>query len=296
MSLGWSKFSTGDLHHSGLDKKFLVEGKSMKLLKYVMTADAGLAPNPYWGSCTLALCTPNHMNARLDVGDWIVGHTSKDRGRKLVHAMRVTAHPEMSSYFEKYPEKRPNPNGTLEQQCGDNMYYRKGNKWFRLPSQFHNSVGNFYQDIDKPVFIAKGPENFVYFGDKAEPIPKSLPFLIKERQGIAYVRDLAQIKRFEEWFAQQQKGKVGEPRDTLRWRDDRYLLSVDEHWTDAAKLGDSACPPGGTPNPVTVDSLNLVKPATEAVRPDEDRVQDSKENLTQSGQHGNWGKRKGCEK
>ena len=37
----------------------------MKLLKYVMTSDKGLAPNPYFGVCSLALCTPNHMNARL---------------------------------------------------------------------------------------------------------------------------------------------------------------------------------------------------------------------------------------
>ena len=39
----------------------------MKLLKYVMTSDKGLAPNPYFGVCSLALCTPNHRNARLDV-------------------------------------------------------------------------------------------------------------------------------------------------------------------------------------------------------------------------------------
>ena len=41
--------------------------QAMKLLKYVMTSDKGLAPNPYFGVCSLALCTPNHMNARVCV-------------------------------------------------------------------------------------------------------------------------------------------------------------------------------------------------------------------------------------
>ncbi|WP_155628852.1 Nmad2 family putative nucleotide modification protein [Burkholderia stagnalis] len=55
----------------------------MKLLKYVMTSDSGLAPNPYFGVCSLALCTPNHMNAKLKPGDWIVGHSCKATGHRL---------------------------------------------------------------------------------------------------------------------------------------------------------------------------------------------------------------------
>lgn len=54
-----------------------------KLLKYVMTSDSGLAPNPYFGVCSLALCTPNHMNAKLKPGDWIVGHSCKATGHRL---------------------------------------------------------------------------------------------------------------------------------------------------------------------------------------------------------------------
>jgi Nucleotide modification associated domain 2 len=40
---------------------------------YRMTDDAGSAPNPFYGRCTLAICTPNHQRARLSKGDVIVG-------------------------------------------------------------------------------------------------------------------------------------------------------------------------------------------------------------------------------
>ena len=30
----------------------------MKLSAYIVSTDAGLAPNPFWGVCTLAVCKP----------------------------------------------------------------------------------------------------------------------------------------------------------------------------------------------------------------------------------------------
>ena len=38
-----------------------------------MKVDSGFAPNPYFGYCTLAACTPNHMRAKIEPGDVIVG-------------------------------------------------------------------------------------------------------------------------------------------------------------------------------------------------------------------------------
>jgi hypothetical protein len=34
-----------------------------KLRSYIVRVDTGLAPNPFWGFCTLALCTPNHQGS-----------------------------------------------------------------------------------------------------------------------------------------------------------------------------------------------------------------------------------------
>lgn len=48
----------------------------MKLYSYIVKTDKGLAPNPFWGWCTLALCTPNHMGIKANQSDWIVGFTN----------------------------------------------------------------------------------------------------------------------------------------------------------------------------------------------------------------------------
>ena len=62
----------------------------MRLCSYVVAVDRGLAPNPFWGYCTLAVCTPNHMGIRAQDGDWFIGTTTAARGSKLVYAMQVS--------------------------------------------------------------------------------------------------------------------------------------------------------------------------------------------------------------
>ena len=37
------------------------KGTSVRLCSYVVKYDTGFAPNPFWGFCTLAACTPNHQ-------------------------------------------------------------------------------------------------------------------------------------------------------------------------------------------------------------------------------------------
>lgn len=58
----------------------------MKLYRYVMTYDTGLAPNPYHGYCTLALCKPQ-IRRTAQVGDWIMGFgsVSAGLGRRLIY-------------------------------------------------------------------------------------------------------------------------------------------------------------------------------------------------------------------
>ena len=55
------------------------EHHEMKICTYTVKRDKGFAPNPFYGYCTLAACTPNHMNAKLKEGDYIVGFI-KDQG------------------------------------------------------------------------------------------------------------------------------------------------------------------------------------------------------------------------
>ena len=102
---------------------FHVESSALfiKLLKYVLTHYSSLAPNPFFGTCSLALYTPNHMNSRLTVDDWIVGHSTKATGNRLVHAMQLTKVLSVDDYFVQFPKKPPF--GDVDQQ-GDNMYFR----------------------------------------------------------------------------------------------------------------------------------------------------------------------------
>lgn len=205
----------------------------MKLLKYVMTNDSGLAPNPYFDVCSLALCTPNHMNANLAPGDWIVGHSSRATGRRLIYAMRLTKVLPMEEYFRDYPDKRPNPHGTLPQQYGDNMYYREDSCWRRLPSAEHNSVESFQQDQGRRVYLAEGANSFWYFG-AANPMTElqgfadRFPPLIQDRQGFQYVRDTKPIEAFTGWLSSlPQSGLLGKPRDQQPISANRYLTAID---------------------------------------------------------------------
>lgn len=209
----------------------------MKLLKYVMTSDTGLAPNPYFGICSLAVCTPNHRNARLCVDDWIVGHSTKATGHKLIYAMRVTRILTMPEYFKEYPQKHPNPYGDQKQRCGDNFYDNSSGKWRRLPSPCHNNVHAFAKDQGKPVFLSKNEKDFWYFGGMADSTTTGFqnwfPDLIKDRQGFSYVYDEDLIERFAAWLTESgRSGLIGEPRDAIESQPDRYLVAIyPERWS-----------------------------------------------------------------
>ncbi len=171
----------------------------MKLCSHVIRVDTGLAPNPFHVFCTSALCTPSHMNARLQQGDWLIGNSPKRDGNRLVYAMRISEVLNMDDYFCDPPflAKRPNPHGSPEDQCGDNFYYQQNGAWRRLPSRFHNDQESFMKDLGrnlsgKPVFVAS---HFYYFGENRVAIPEGLTPVIRRVQGIQYVKSpLAALK------------------------------------------------------------------------------------------------------
>src|SRR5437870_2160870 len=71
----------------------------MRLCSHVVTVDAGLAPNPFHGYCTTAVCTPSHMNLKLEKGDWLIGNSPNEDGNRLVYAMRIADVLSMNQYF-----------------------------------------------------------------------------------------------------------------------------------------------------------------------------------------------------
>jgi len=152
------------------------------------------------------------MNLRLKKGNWLIGHSPKEDGRRLVYTMLISEVLSMDQYFQddRFECKKPKPSGTPEEQCGDNIYYKYTDQWKRLPSRFHNHCDNFIQDIDRKVFVA---ECFYYFGCRRLTIPDDLEGVIQHRQGVHYTTDHL-ADHFVAWLkAHFKPGILGMPRD-----------------------------------------------------------------------------------
>jgi len=186
----------------------------MRLYTYIVKHDKGLAPNPFYGYCTLGLCTPNHMGIKASSGDWIAGFTTSERQNKLVFAMRVAERMHFHDYFhdKRFCSKKPYLTGTWRQRCGDNIYYLQNDEWCQLPSPYHYTVSHRNKDTKHPyVFIAK---RFYYFGEKALLLPEKLRGLIWPRQGCRSDFDPELVGMFLGWLKTNFKpGKHGEPMD-----------------------------------------------------------------------------------
>lgn len=159
----------------------------MVVYSYLIEHDLGLAPNPFGGYCTLAVCKPKiRGSSKLKLGDWVVGTGSqaleKSSGRrrlrsKLIYVMQVTERISFEDYWtdKRFQYKKPLMNGTLVTMFGDNFYHRdKNGKWIQedsAHSKIDGSCNSKHLKTDtsgKNVLIS---QKFYYFGDKAPTIP-----------------------------------------------------------------------------------------------------------------------------
>jgi hypothetical protein len=187
----------------------------MKLCSYVMTHDFGFAPNPFGGYCTLAACTPNHCLVKLDPGDWLVGHSSMKLGRKLIYAMEILQVLSLAAYYQdpRFQHKKPRFDRTLQEACGDNIYYEKEDGVLeRHRSGFH--IEKRRQDQDKNgnrVFIA---DHFFYFGRDSEVIPGHLTGILRKGPGCKCDHPEPLVRAFVEWVEEfNPPGRRALPRD-----------------------------------------------------------------------------------
>ena len=152
----------------------------MKLYSYVVARDYGFAPNPFYGSCTLATCKPG-IREQAQLEDWIVGTGSKSYALdgRLVYAFKVDQILTFDQYWTdvRFIAKRPNLTGSLKQAFGDNIYHRRPNtrKW--LQENSHHSLPNGrpnphnVEHDTKADRVLIGTE-YVYFGGEGPRIPK----------------------------------------------------------------------------------------------------------------------------
>jgi hypothetical protein len=188
----------------------------MVLYSYVLRYDDGVAPNPFYDYCTLAVCKPV-IRKNAKVGDWVIGTGSKDNVNRdsgipqIIYAMEIEEITTLTNYFEDYrfKDKKPNirnPSPTL--WTGDNFYYKQNNEIHQLESVHSNPDG--FEDIENKNHDLKGvnvliSKNFWYWGRNAKKIPKNYWHFLKIGQGHKKITKTEEIVSFEAWIKTQNK-------------------------------------------------------------------------------------------
>ncbi len=148
-----------------------------KNYSYRMDHDTGFAPHVEKGFCFLSGCKKTNVEKWATKGSWVIGiggnHTKQPN--KLIYVMEVD----------------------------ENISYENFIK--------HHETNSKYLTIDKKgnnVLISK---HFVYFGDKAIPLPENLSNILITTQGCKKVSD-DDIKKLEKYLNNKKTwGEIGKP-------------------------------------------------------------------------------------
>ena len=186
-----------------------MKSDSAKYFAYILKVDAGFAPNPFFGFCTLAVCKPQIRKKALR-GDWIFGLGSREYRGRLIYAMKVTDKVGFNEYWneKKYSKKKSNDRSAKERR-GDNIYHKdSGGSWVQEKNPFHNK-----RDIERDIsgkFVLIS-DCFFYFGKNSI----ALPTLFKEetvklRQGYKYI-DKKTSEPFIKFLKKKPTGCYGDP-------------------------------------------------------------------------------------
>ena len=152
---------------------------TVRLYSYVVARDFGFAPNPFYGTCTLATCKPTIRRCAL-IGDWIVGTgpKSKGRGGHLVYAMKVDETLSFDEYWldPRFQRKRPSRDGSYKQAFGDNIYHQTADRTWSQSDSHHSyddgsiNPRNVRNDTQTPrVLLSK---TYGYWGGSGPAIPR----------------------------------------------------------------------------------------------------------------------------
>lgn len=192
----------------------------MHCFRYRMDHDYGFAPNPFWGTLTLATCKAKIRNNRnLFVGDWVVGLGSKKMGNtgRIIYAARIDEVITFDQYWNdpRFQVKKAVINGTLLQMYGDNVYHTVEGRVVQ-ESCAHSKEPNEGQkrsDISgKNVLISR---KFYYFGENSPKLPVELSYIsdIGNPRATQYTDlDDVKIERFINWLSSNyEPGIHGDP-------------------------------------------------------------------------------------
>ena len=175
------------------------------LYSYVLVTDSGLAPNPYHGYCTLAVCKPK-IRLKAQVGDIVVGTGSAahhvQRGDQVIYAMCVSEVLTTAQYWNdpRFEVKKPNKSSNIH-RVGDNIYEPLDTgEWKQLASL--HCVHDVETDLSVQTVLVS--DNFVYFGTDSPSLPQELvegsECLIKRGPGHRAESREKVIAKFKGWI------------------------------------------------------------------------------------------------
>lgn len=174
------------------------------LFSYVVRWDAGSAPNPFWGVCTLAICKPQ-IRRSARAGDWVIGFASggaplSRAGNRIVYAMRVTESMPWPVYDalcrSRLERKIPDMTSPdLRLQRGDCQYDCRTDPPTQRPGVHGPDARG--KDLGGPVLLS---EHFRYYGANARLLPASLREIAPHGRGFRSRRNAPFVDRFVAWF------------------------------------------------------------------------------------------------
>lgn len=150
----------------------------MRLFSYTVPFDAGSAPNPYWGTCTLTICKPV-IRRIAEKGDWVVGL----KENSVVYAMRITDKMTLAEYdafcLKSLKGKIPIwSSRDFRRKVGDCIYDYSDGAGPRLRRSVHDE-GNISTDLGGKYSLLS--DDFYYFGKEAVPLPDQLLPIVHKR-------------------------------------------------------------------------------------------------------------------
>lgn len=199
----------------------------MGYYSYKIEHDFGLAPNPFGGYCTLAICKGDiRKNKRLAIGDWVFGTGSVKLKNLhyLIYAMKVGETLTFDQYWDddRFQYKKPVLNGSLVQMYGDNIYHKdaKTGKWIQEDSAHSSAAGvlneaHLNADINGKLVLIS--QDFYYFGDQAIKIPDNFLSICSEGRSVKSISiPKADADNFVNWLNKNyETGIIGDP---INWK------------------------------------------------------------------------------
>lgn len=215
----------------------------INLFCYKMTHDSGFAPNPFFGTLTLATCKPK-IRLKKKVGDWIAGFTS-DRlcghpvgGERLIYLMKVESKLLLDDYFksEDFFNKKP----MLAEKphllkIGDNIYEKSLKSTYGYIQHPNLDHGEEHKKRDVSGKFVLASKVFSYFGRSSIPIPPDIRPDVPWAQAPSgkQTNDIKRAKKFIEYVLEHGLGMHDAPHC---WPEN------DESWRESFQYSDSFYP------------------------------------------------------